>query len=138
MDLEEELGDVRSEIDQLEGKRAPAEELKEGYERAGSLHANFIVLKQAIHAMEAKIIKDREKQKQLEERIEYHRNDLENNIGNLEKEIVKARQNVEQKGVESARLRKKLIECASFLVEQLYPKDECRDLFMELEEFSNV
>jgi septal ring factor EnvC (AmiA/AmiB activator) len=136
MELEEQLTMLRSHIEVMEGKQAPPEELKRGYERAGSLHANFIVLKQAIHAMESKILKDMEKHKQLEESIEYHRRDLENQIGGLEKEIKKARANVEQKGIEGAKLRKKMIEQATFLVEQLYPKEECRDLFVELEEFS--
>jgi ferritin-like metal-binding protein YciE len=121
----------------MERKQVSPEELKRGYERAGSLHANFIVLKQAIHAMESKILKDMEKHKQLEESVEYHRGDLENQIGSLEKEIKKARTNVEQKGIEGAKLRKKLIEDATFLVEQLYPKEECRDLFIELEEFTS-
>jgi ferritin-like metal-binding protein YciE len=122
----------------MESTKTPPENLKAAYEKAGSLHANFIVLKQAVHAMESKIIKDREKQKQLEERIDYHRNELEGHIGSLEKEIRNARLNVERKGVEGAKLRKKLIGCASFLVEQLYPKEECRDLFVELEEFSKM
>jgi len=138
IDLEEHLAAVRSEIERMEKARISSEELKKAYEKAGSLHANFIVLKQAVHAMESKIIKDGEKQRQLEERIAYHRAELENHIEGLEKEIRKARKNVEQKGIEGARLRKILIEQASYLVEQLYPKDECREFFMELEEFSSI
>jgi len=138
MDLEDQLAAVRKDIERMEAIKTPPENLKAAYEKAGSLHANFIVLKQAVHAMESKIIKDREKQKQLEERIDYHRNELEGHIGSLEKEIRNARVNVERKGVEGAKLRKKLIGCASFLVEQLYPKEECRDLFVELEEFSKM
>jgi serine/threonine protein kinase len=137
IELEEQLTMLRSHIEVMERKQVSPEELKRGYERAGSLHANFIVLKQAIHAMESKILKDMEKNKQLEESVEYHRGDLENQIGSLEKEIKKARTNVEQKGIEGAKLRKKLIEDATFLVEQLYPKEECRDLFIELEEFTS-
>ena len=44
-----------------------------------------------------------------------------------------ARVNIEEKGVEAARHRKELVEAASFLTERLYPVDECRELFGELE-----
>ncbi len=135
-DLEDQLVALRRKIDKMEEAGADHEELKAGYEQAGSLHANFIVVKQAVHGMESNIIRDMEKQKQLEERIDSYKSELENQIGGLEVDIQKARANVERKGVEGATLRKQLIECASFLVEQLYPNDECRDLFMELEEFS--
>jgi serine/threonine protein kinase len=138
MDLEDRIKEVRAGIEEMEKSRAAPETLKRGYEEAGSLHANYIVLKQAVHSMEAKIIKDKETRRQYEERIEYHRAELENHMGRLEQEIAKARKNVEKKGAEGARLRKMLVEHASFLVEQLYPREECRELFEELEEFSNM
>ena len=137
-DLEDQLASLRRGIDDKEKAGAEAGGLKKDYEQAGSLHANFIVVKQAVHGMESNIIRDMEKQKQLEERIDSYRSELEGQIGGLEVDIRKARENVEQKGAEGAKLRKKLIECASFLVEQLYPNDECRDLFVELEEFSQA
>ncbi|MFH1435880.1 MAG: protein kinase [Pseudomonadota bacterium] len=137
-DLEDQLASLRRKIDEMEQAGADSDVLKRGYEQAGSLHANFIVVKQAVHGMESKIIRDMENQKQLEERIDSYKSDLEGQIGGLEVDIQKARANVEQKGVHGAKLRKQLIEGASFLVEQLYPNDECRDLFVELEEFSQA
>lgn len=136
MDLEDEIKNLRLQIANLEKSSTPYEVLKQVYEKAGALHANFIAVKQTVHSLETKLVKDMEKNKQMEESVEFYRRELENRIGVLEREISQARENVEKKGIEGAKIRKRLVELASFLVEKLYPKEECMDLFVELEEWS--
>jgi serine/threonine-protein kinase len=133
LEVEEELQRERKAIDKLEEQGASAARLKEAYERTGAMHANFIARRQQVNEMEQAIINKREEMHRLEERIQTYRRELDGRTDALGKELSRARANIEEKGIEAARLRKALVEAASFLTERLYPIEECRELFEELE-----
>ncbi len=133
LEVEEELQRERKAIDKLEEQGASAARLKEAYERTGAMHANFIARRQQVNEMEQAIINKREEMHRLEERIQTYRRELDGRTDALGKELGKARINIEEKGIEAARHRKALVGSASFLTERLYPVEECRELFVELE-----
>jgi serine/threonine-protein kinase len=133
LEVEEELLRERKSIDELEARGASAARLKEAYERTGAMHANFIARRQQVNEMEQAIINRREEMDRLEERIQTYRRELDGRSDSLSSELTRARDNVEGKGAEAARHRKDLVEAATYLTEQLYPREECREMFDELD-----
>jgi serine/threonine-protein kinase len=133
LEVEEELIRERKAIDKLEETGASAARLKEAYERTGAMHANFIARRQQVNEMEQDMINQREEMNRLEERIQTYRKELDGRTDALSTELGRARNNAETKGAEAARYRKDLVDAASYLTETLYPREECRELFDELE-----
>jgi serine/threonine-protein kinase len=133
LEAEEELRKERKTIDELELSGADASTLREGYERAGAMHANFIARRQHVHEMEQSIVAEREEMHRLDERILTYRGELDAKTDELGRELGRARTAIEGKGLEAASHRKRLIETTSLLVDELYPIEECRELFDELE-----
>jgi serine/threonine-protein kinase len=138
LEVEEELLRERKVIDELEAQGASAAKLKEAYERTGAMHANFIARRQQVNEMEQAIIGRREEMDRLEERIQTYRRELDGRTDALGVELGRARSNIEAKGVEAARHRKDLFDAAGFLTEKLYPFEECREMFEELETLTGV
>jgi serine/threonine-protein kinase len=133
LEVEEELKRERNAIDALEETGASAARLKEAYERTGAMHANFIARRQQVNEMEQSIIHRREEMHRLEERIQTYRKELDGRMDTLTSDLGRARSNIEIKGVEAAKHRKVLVDASSFLTEHLYPIEECRELFEEME-----
>ena len=133
LEVEEDLLKERKTIDELEAQGASAARLKEAYERTGAMHANFIARRQQVNEMEQVIINRRDEMQRLEERIQTYRKELDERTDALSNELGRARSNIETKGVEAARHRKVLVDAAAVLVERLYPVEEIRELFVEME-----
>ncbi len=136
IEAEDELRTERQRIDDIEKKGEAPAVLREAYEKAGALHANFISRRQHAHELEEGILAQREEKQRLEDRILTYRRELDARMDSMAAELANVRANIETKGAEEARQRKKLVQAASLLVEQLGPIEECRPLFEEMEKLT--
>jgi serine/threonine-protein kinase len=133
LEAEEELKSERAAIERMELAGADGMTLREAYEKAGAMHANFIARRQQVHEMEQSIIGQREEMHRLDERILTYRAELDSKTDALSRELSETRKNIEVKGIEASRQRERLVAASSLLVETFHPMEECRDLFDELE-----